>query len=164
MRHSGAICSTSSWPPRCTRTESCVPGISCPWATVIFVNALRGIYQTPRAPRQAPGADVFTRAVPLPALPQELLHVAALQLLELHAAVDPLQALPQGTFGARRAVIGKKLFDVIAHLDRAESGQGGNGPTSAKAGDLLRQRIPVGFEVVPCDLTRRRLNQQRRKQ
>src|SRR5262245_51043743 len=59
---------------------------------------------------------------------------------------------------------GEELFHLIAHRGGTEPAQRGNSTAASESGDLFGQRVPVGFQVVPCDRTRGGLGEQRGKE
>src|SRR4051794_12843194 len=55
----------------------------------------------------------------------------------------------------------KKLLYLVALLYRAKSAQRGDRATAAKCCHLFCQCIPMGFQVVPSDLSRGRFSEER---
>src|ERR1041385_564692 len=105
----------------------------------------------------------FYKASSLLSLLQKFLHIVALQLLEVDAGGDAFKALLQCALSAGSAMVFKELLDLVTLFKRAEPAQRGNRAVAAEGGNFFCQRIPMCFEVVPGDLSRGRLSQQRRK-
>src|SRR5215469_11818165 len=58
----------------------------------------------------------------------------------------------------------EELLYLVTPGGGAEAAQPGNGPTAAEGGNFLRQVVPMGLQVIPCDLACGGFAEQRRKE